>query len=72
MSASESSPSPAVTPPGNKPETSSLTEAQIEFMDDLRISLTQMKQGKVQPARAALREIRHELEAEDDGSRPDG
>ena len=58
MSASESSPSPSVTPQKNKLEAPSLTEAQIEFLDDLRVSLTQMKQGKVQPAREALREIR--------------
>ena len=72
MSASKSSSSPSVTPQRNKLEMTSLTEAQIEFLDDLRVSLEQMKQGKVQPARQALSEIRLELEAEDDGNCPDG
>ena len=72
MSAKKSSPSPSVTPERNRQETTSLTEAQSEFLDDLRVSLTQMKQGKVQPAREALREIRLELESEDDGNSPDG
>ena len=72
MSASKSSSSPSVRPQRNKLEMTSLTEAQIEFLDDLRVSLEQMKQGKVQPARQALREIRLELEAEDDGNCPDG
>ncbi len=72
MSASKSSPTPSVTPQKNRLETPSLTEAQVEFLDDLRLSLTQMKQGKVQPAREALRKIRLELEAEDDGNSPDG
>ncbi len=72
MSANVSSPSTSDTPVKDKLETQSLTEAQIEFLDDLRISLTQMKQGKVQPARKAICEIRLELEAEDDGNSPDG
>ena len=64
MSASKSSPTPPVTPERSGLETPSLTEAQIEFLDDLRVSLTQMKQGKVQPAREALREIRQNLMTE--------
>ena len=38
-----------------------LTEAQAEFMEDLRISLIQMKNGDVMPAREALCEIRESL-----------
>ena len=34
-----------------------LTPAQAEFMEDLRVSLIQMKNGEVMPAREALREI---------------
>ena len=64
--------SPPATPEKTGLETSELSEAQVEFLDDLRVSLTEMKQGKVQPAREALREIRLELEAEDDGYCPDG
>ena len=49
-----------------------LTDAQKEFMEDLRVSLIQMKHGDVMPAREALRQIRLELEAEQDGNHPDG
>ncbi len=52
-------------------DTSELSEAQSEFVESLRISLSEMKQGKVQPAREALREIRRELESENNGNRPD-
>jgi len=72
MSARNSSPSPSATPEKTGLEMPELTEAQVEFLEDLRVSLTEMKQGKVQPAREALREIRRELEAEDDGNSPDG
>ena len=72
MNANDSSPSPSATPEKTKLETPEPTEAQVEFLEDLRVSLKEMKQGKVQPAREALREIRHELEAEDDGNSPDG
>ena len=41
-----------------------LTDAQIEFMEDLRVSLIQMKNGDVMPAREALREIERELNCE--------
>ncbi len=41
-----------------------LTPAQAEFMEDLRISLIQMKNGDVMPAREALREIERELSCE--------
>lgn len=41
-----------------------LTPAQAEFMEDLRVSLIEMKQGKVTPAREALREIEREMAAE--------
>lgn len=53
-------------------DTSELTQAQAEFLEDLRISLIQMKNGDVMPAREALRQIRLELEAEQDGNHPDG
>ena len=41
-----------------------LTPAQAEFMEDLRISLIQMKNGDVMPAREALREIEREFSRE--------
>ncbi len=48
-----------------------LTEAQKELLNDMRVSLKQLKRGEVLPAREALREIRLELEAEDDASNSD-
>ncbi|MCY4466336.1 MAG: hypothetical protein OXE46_12445 [Chloroflexi bacterium] len=48
-----------------------LTDAQIEFLEDLRVSLIQMKNGDVMPALEALREIEREIEQEENGSRPD-
>lgn len=42
-------------------ELDELTDAQKEFMEDLRISLIQMKNGDVMPAREALREIEREI-----------
>ncbi len=67
-------PSPTAPAPQQRDETDSdnLTEAQIEFLEDLRASLLQMKNGDVMPAREALHQIRLELEAEQDGNRPDG
>ena len=53
-------------------ELDELTPAQAEFMEDLRISLIQMKNGDVMPAREALQQIRLELEAEQNGNCPDG
>lgn len=66
-------PSPAAPVPGQRDETDlePLTEAQREFMDDLRVSLIQMKNGDVMPALEALREIEREIELEENGSRPD-
>ncbi len=48
-----------------------LTAAQKELLNDMRISLRQMKRGEGIPACQALREIWQELEAEDDESNPD-
>ncbi len=62
MSANHSSPpSSPMTPEKTKLETPELSEAQVEFLENLRVSLTEMKQGKVQPAREALVEIRESL-----------
>ncbi len=52
-------------------ELEELTPAQAEFMEDLRISLIQMKNGEVMPAREALQQIRLELAAEQDGNHTD-
>ncbi len=59
-------PSPAVPAPQQRDDADlhELTEAQAEFMEDLRISQIQMKNGEVMPALEALREIERELEAE--------
>ena len=67
-------PPPSATAPlqRDNADLDELTDAQIEFLEDLRVSLRQMKNGDVMPAREALREIRLELEAEDDGNHPDG
>lgn len=48
-----------------------LTTAQQELLNDMRVSLKQMKRGEILPAREALREIHLELEAEDDANRSD-
>ena len=66
-------PSPSAPAPKQRDETDldELTEAQAEFMEDLRISLIQMKNGDVMPALEALREIEREIELEENGSRPD-
>lgn len=66
-------PSLAAPAPPQRDETDleELTEAQAEFMEDLRISLIQMKNGEVMPALEALREIEREVELEENGSRPD-
>ncbi len=69
------SPKPAATAtvPYQPEETDldELTDAQKEFMEDLRVSLIQMKNGDVMPALEALREIEREIELEENGSRPD-
>ena len=66
-------PTPAAPVTGQRDETElePLTEAQREFLDDLRVSLIQMKNGDVMPALEALREIEREIELEENGSRPD-
>ena len=66
-------PSLKVPAPHQRDETSldELTDAQIEFMDDLRASLIQMKNGDVLPALEAMHEIEREIELEENGSRPD-
>ena len=66
-------PSPSVTVPQQRDLTDSddLTDAQVEFLEDLRVSLLQMKNGDVMPSREALREIEREIELEENGSRPD-
>ncbi len=59
------SPKPSPTAPvpqqRDDAELDELTDAQVEFMEDLRVSLIQMKNGDVMPAREALREIEREL-----------
>lgn len=66
-------PSPAAPAPHQRDDADldELTEAQTEFLADLRISLQQMKNGEVMPAREALREIEREIELQENGSRPD-
>jgi len=68
-------PKPAPSAPAPKQRDESdldeLTDAQKEFMEDLRVSLIQMKNGDVMPALEALREIEREIELEENGSRPD-
>ncbi len=56
-------PPPSAPAPQQRDETDldELTEAQAEFMEDLCISLIQMKNGDVMPALEALREIRESL-----------
>lgn len=61
-------PNPPPKPPApqqlDESDLDELTPAQAEFMEDLRVSLIQMKNGDVMPAREALREIEREIEAE--------
>ena len=59
-------PAPKAPEPQQREETDleELTPAQAEFMEDLRISLIQMKNGDVMPASEALRQIERELESE--------
>lgn len=59
-------PAPTAPVPGQRDDTDlePLTEAQREFLDDLRVSLIQMKNGDVMPAREALREIEREFKCE--------
>ena len=53
------------------PGVEKLTEAQIELLRDMRVSLRQLKRGEGLPAREALREIRVELESEDNAGNSD-
>ena len=63
---SNPNPAPKASAPQQRDETylEELTPAQAEFMEDLRISLMQMKNGDVMPAREALREIEREFSRE--------
>ena len=72
MSEPTANSAPTLTHQAALSDTDELTESQIEFMEDLRAGLLDMKHGRVQPAREALRELRRELEAEDNGNRPGG
>ena len=47
-----------------KPISKNSPRPQAEFLEDLRVSLIQMKNGDVMPAREALRAIERELKAE--------
>ncbi len=71
MIPSESPLSATAPPQKDKLKGPELTDAQIEFLEDLRVSLLQMKNGDVMPALEALREIEREIELEENGSRPD-
>ena len=66
-------PPPSAPLPQQRDETDleELTPDQAEFLEDLRVSLIQMKNGDVMPALEALREIEREIELEENGSRPD-
>ena len=62
--------SPSTTPgPRQHDDTDldELTACQAEFLEDLRASLIDMKEGRVMPAREALREIEREIELEERG-----
>ncbi|MCE2472045.1 MAG: hypothetical protein J4G18_09110 [Anaerolineae bacterium] len=48
-----------------------LALAQQELLSDMRVSLGQVRRGEALPAREALRELRAELEAEDNANRTD-
>ena len=69
----EPKPPPSAAAPQQRDETDldELTDAQAEFIEDLRVSLIEMKNGDVMPALEALREIEREIELEENGSRPD-
>ena len=71
MSVTNPPPSLPSTYKTTAPDADDLTEAQAEFMDDLRASLVQMKNGDVMPALEAMHEIEREIELEENGSRPD-
>ena len=71
MIPTESPLSATATPQKDRLERPELTDAQIEFLEDLRVSLLQMKNGDVMPALEAMREIEREIELEENGSRPD-
>ena len=70
MSIPRTPPAPTLTRQAATTETDELTESQVEFMEDLRASLLDMKHGSVQPALEALREIELEIELEERESRP--
>ena len=53
MTTPKPSPAAPVTDRREETELEPLTEAQREFLDDLRVSLIQMKNGDVMPAREA-------------------
>lgn len=50
------------------PDTDDLTECQEQFLADLRASLIDMKEGRVQPVIEALLEIERESAAEESDS----
>jgi hypothetical protein len=64
MSNPKPSPSAPAPPQRDDADLDELTDAQAEFMEDLRVSLIQMKNGDVMPALEALREIEREIAAE--------
>ena len=53
------------------PDQEELTAAQQELLRDMRTSLAQIRRGDLLPARESLREVRTELEAEDNANRSD-
>ncbi|MCY3866479.1 MAG: hypothetical protein OXG68_13665 [Chloroflexi bacterium] len=61
MPAPKSPPTAPVPRQRDEANLDELTDAQKEFMEDLRVSLIQMKNGDVMPARDALREIEREI-----------
>ena len=58
-------PAEQMTNTATPPDTADLTPCQAQFLADLRASLLDMKHGRVQPAREALREIEREIAAEE-------
>ncbi len=65
MSEPTANSAPTLTQQAALSDTGELTESQIEFMEDLRAGLLDMKHGRVQPAREALSEIEREIAAEE-------
>jgi hypothetical protein len=64
MSNPKPSPSAPAPPQRDETELDELTPAQAEFMEDIRVSLIQMKNGDVIRVHEALREIARELKCE--------